>query len=84
MMEITPEVKTQLEIAIQQGNGNCIVASIMKSCCGESLAFQISHEDLRKAKMIEGIPFIMEDQAEEMCKSKIIKVKLGEFYIEDK
>lgn len=84
MMEITPEAKTQLEELIKQDDGNCLVALVKKSCCGEALVFQVGNRDLSEATMIEGIPFIMEDQAEELCKSKIIKVKSGDLYIEDK
>lgn len=83
-MEITPEAKSQLKAAIQGENGNCIVASVKKSCCGEGLIFQIENRDLSQAILIEDIPFIMEGKANEMCESKRIAVRLGQLYIEDK
>lgn len=80
-MNITEEAKQLIKKAIDESKSNCIQVTVQRSCCGEGLMFELINGDLKRAKMIDDIPFIMDFEASVMCHSKRIEVQNGQLVV---
>lgn len=84
-MTITDSAKVMLQEALKDSKNDCIQMKLQNSCCGTSLFFQMTKlpEGDIQSILINGVPFIMDQEVTERTSEVTIDYKDGELVMDD-
>lgn len=83
-MEITNEAQIMINDLLKSNDVDTLKATLQKSCCGSSLAFNmVRKKDTDETVIINGVQVLMDEETTQRAKTITLTIKDNELLLKD-